>query len=143
MNYKKNCLFCQINQKGAKENVLLFQDKNFYCLLDIFPRAEGHCLLIFKKHYDDLAQVPARLTDLFFKKAIETAILVTQRLGAPAYFLKINNQVYLLDKADLGHVGHLHIHIVPRYSKKECPGKQSRVNVKQLLAVKRKILREN
>jgi histidine triad (HIT) family protein len=43
------CLFCQII-KGEIPCYKIYEDKDFLAFLDIFPKTEGHTLVIPKKH---------------------------------------------------------------------------------------------
>lgn len=48
------CIFChQLN-----ENAILYQTKHFKVVWDIDPVQTAHLLIISKKHYDTLSQVP-------------------------------------------------------------------------------------
>ena len=48
------CIFChQLN-----ENDILYQTEHFKVVWDIDPIQTGHLLIISKKHYDTLSQVP-------------------------------------------------------------------------------------
>lgn len=49
MSSEKNCIFCDIAQ-GRTEAHLIHEDELSLGLLDINPLAEGHCLIIPKRH---------------------------------------------------------------------------------------------
>jgi len=53
----KNCVFCQI-VKGKLPCYQVYEDKEFLGFLDIFPRVKGHTLLIPKKHYRWVYDLP-------------------------------------------------------------------------------------
>ncbi|MFH0942633.1 MAG: HIT domain-containing protein [Candidatus Beckwithbacteria bacterium] len=44
-----DCLFCQIIQ-GKIPSYKIYEDKDYLAFLDIFPKSEGHILVIPKKH---------------------------------------------------------------------------------------------
>jgi histidine triad (HIT) family protein len=44
-----DCLFCKI-VKGEIPSYKIYEDKEFLAFLDIFPKTEGHTLVIPKKH---------------------------------------------------------------------------------------------
>ena len=46
---EKDCVFCKI-AKGEKEEKV-YDDENFFGVLDMNPKAEGHTLIISKNHY--------------------------------------------------------------------------------------------
>ena len=49
MSQENNCIFCDIVQGRAKAH-LIHEDELSLGLLDINPLAEGHCLIIPKRH---------------------------------------------------------------------------------------------
>ena len=73
----------------------------------MFP---GHCLLIPKKHYETLTDLPQQLIAPLFGNAQQLAGAVEQAMGADGTFVAINNRVSQS-------VPHLHVHIVPRRKK--------------------------
>lgn len=57
MNQKDNCIFCKI-VKGEIPAYKIYEDKDFLAFLDIAPFVEGHTLIIPKKHYQWVWDVP-------------------------------------------------------------------------------------
>lgn len=114
-----DCIFCQIAENshntGQKK---LFEDKDFYIILSTNPQTPGHSLIIPKSHYADLIKMPIAISNLLFKETIMMGELLKKKLRAKAYTIKVNNQLYQLEE-DKGHVGHIHIHVIPRYKKTE------------------------
>jgi len=47
----KKCLFCEIANKKVKTEIL-YQNKNWFVIKDIKPKAKIHYLVIPKKHID-------------------------------------------------------------------------------------------
>ena len=55
----KDCIFCKIvNDKDIKKT---YEDKNFIAFPDANPRVDGHTLIIPKKHYRNLLDLPVSL----------------------------------------------------------------------------------
>ena len=52
-----NCLFCKIARKEVPAKIL-YEDDDILVMLDAFPDTDGHTLIIPKKHYDDIYEVP-------------------------------------------------------------------------------------
>lgn len=52
-----NCIFCKIINKEIPANVI-YEDSNFLAFLDIRPLSPGHTLVIPKKHYRWVWDVP-------------------------------------------------------------------------------------
>ena len=74
------------------------------------PLFPGHCLLIPKRHYETLADLPEDLIGPLFRSAKFLASAVERAMESEGSFVAINNRVSQS-------VPHLHIHIVPRRRK--------------------------
>jgi len=103
------CAFCEII-KGNAEAYVVFEDDVSIAFLDIRPLFHGHCLLIPKKHYETLTDLPIELISPLFTNTRLLALAVENGLRAEGSFIAINNRVSQS-------VPHLHIHIVPRKKK--------------------------
>jgi histidine triad (HIT) family protein len=137
MSSKKKCLFCQLSPKNPLGGVFIFITKDFFCRLNPYPQSRGHALIIPKKHFDDLAQMPSKLRSQFFETAIKAANLLMSKLKAAAYELKINNQVYSLKNDPKKHIGHLHLHIIPHHQNQPPLPEGKKVSREKLLKLKR------
>ena len=84
--------------------------QNFNAFLDHRPVFPGHCLLIPKKHFETLADLPADLIEPFFQNVQLLAKAVESGLLADGTFVAMNNKVSQS-------VPHLHVHVVPRRRK--------------------------
>jgi len=56
MNYE-DCIFCKIVNKEIPANII-YEDENFLAFLDIMPIKKGHVLVIPKKHFRWVWDVP-------------------------------------------------------------------------------------
>ncbi|MDO8634450.1 MAG: HIT family protein [archaeon] len=103
------CVFCKI-ANGSSPSHKIFEDKNTIAFLDIFPCAIGHTLVITKKHYKNMEDVPPQE----LAEAIKTVQLVgkacMKALGAPGFNVHQSN-----NKPAGQVVFHLHFHVVPRF----------------------------
>lgn len=95
------CVFCQIVEKKMP-CYQVYEDELFLGFLDIYPRVLGHTLLIPKKHYRWVYEVPE------FGKYWEAALKITQAMHKA---LKPDFVSYITHGLD---VEHAHIHIMPR-----------------------------
>ncbi|MEN9626766.1 MAG: Protein hit [archaeon] len=108
MTHESDCIFCQIAH-GKIPSKKVYDDENFFAILDIHPKAEGHTLIIPKKHYKTMLDMPSSLGgelmdaikkvsfDIIDKKQGE-GVNVCSNIGEPA------GQV----------VHHAHVHVIPR-----------------------------
>jgi histidine triad (HIT) family protein len=104
-----SCLFCQI-ASGDLAAAVVFEDGNMLAFLDHRPLFPGHCLLIPRRHFETLQDLPAGELAPLFAMAQTLCRAVETGLNAEGSFLAINNKVSQS-------VPHLHIHIVPRRKK--------------------------
>src|ERR1043166_2997142 len=101
-----DCVFCRIasGEGGAK---IVFQDDISLAFLDFRPVFKGHCLLITKKHYQTLSDLPGDLIGPLFANVQLLARGVQGVMSADGTFVAINNIVSQS-------VPHFHVHVVPR-----------------------------
>jgi len=104
-----SCLFCKI-ARGEIAARLVFESDDCLAFLDHRPVFPGHSLLVPKKHYETLTDLPAELIEPFFSAAQKLARAVEQGMEAHGTFVAMNNRVSQS-------VAHLHLHVVPRRRK--------------------------
>ena len=51
------CVFCKIAKREIPADKI-YEDNNFFAFLDINPNNPGHALIISKKHYKNLYELP-------------------------------------------------------------------------------------
>lgn len=104
-----DCIFCKIISKQIP-NHTVYEDENVLAFLDIFPHAKGHTVVIPKKHYENLSDMPNNEWQniaVGLKKATEKIQSVLNPIG-------IN--IGINDRSPAGQVvPHVHWHIFPRY----------------------------
>lgn len=96
-----DCIFCQI-VAGKSPCYKVYEDKNYLAFLDIFPRTKGHTILIPKKHYRWVYDVPN------FSEFWQTVLKITEKMKAkldPSFVTYVTHGL---------EVPHAHIHIMPR-----------------------------
>ncbi|HXG33289.1 MAG TPA: HIT family protein [Bryobacteraceae bacterium] len=103
------CRFCQILQ-GMLDARVVFEDAVCVAFLDHRPLFPGHTLLIPRRHFQTLGDLPEELVAPLFGSAKLLARAVELAMGAEGTFVAINNRVSQS-------VPHLHVHIVPRRHK--------------------------
>jgi histidine triad (HIT) family protein len=103
------CIFCGIIA-GEVAAPIVFADEHTIAFLDHRPVFPGHCLLVPRKHFETLADLPAKLIGPFFTTAQSLARAVELGMQAQGTFVAINNRVSQS-------VPHLHVHVVPRRRK--------------------------
>ncbi|MFY9301127.1 MAG: HIT domain-containing protein [Candidatus Nitrosotenuis sp.] len=101
-----DCIFCKIVSGQIKARTVM-ETENSLAFLDAFPLTKGHTLVIPKKHYEKIQQMPQRdNADLF-----ETVHRVIAKVDAltGATLIAIHN-----GKNAGQEIPHVHVHLIPR-----------------------------
>jgi len=102
---KQPCVFCH------EKEYIVFKTRYTFAILNIFPYNNGHLMVAPIKHKKDTSQLTnAELIDLF-RSVDRVKGLLDNILKPHGYNIGINIE----RSAGQGVVGHLHIHIVPRW----------------------------
>jgi histidine triad (HIT) family protein len=104
-----DCPFCEI-AAGAEASHVVFEDDASVAFLDNRPLFPGHSLLIPRKHYETLGDLPDDLIEPLFANARMLSVAIPKAMGKPGSFVAVNNVVSQS-------VPHLHVHVVPRKPK--------------------------
>lgn len=108
---QKGCIFCKIPRLKGK-NYAIFKTKHSISILNIFPYNNGHTMVSPLRHINELSKLKdIEILDLI-KTLNKTKKLLTAVLKPDGYNIGINTS----ESAGAGVVGHLHIHIVPRWN---------------------------
>ncbi|MCW4047388.1 MAG: HIT family protein [Candidatus Bathyarchaeota archaeon] len=107
--YDNSCIFCKIAQKKAPASTI-YEDEDVMAFLDIRPLAQGHTLIIPKKHYKDIFDTPPELLAKIHKTTQQTAIAVQKATHADGI------SIFQQNGAAAGQeIFHIHVHVVPRH----------------------------
>jgi histidine triad (HIT) family protein len=99
--YREGCIFCKL-VKGELPCYKIYEDADFMVFLDINPRVKGHTIVIPKKHYQWVYDVP----DFCGYWSIVLKITKAMQKGLRPTFI-----TYVTHGLE---VPHAHIHIMPR-----------------------------
>lgn len=105
------CIFCEIVEK-QKEASVIHEDKKVICFMDSNPVNLGHVLVVPKKHYAYIYDMPPDEVGYLFQTAQKVAVVVHDITNADGISISQNN-----GKAALQSIFHVHVHIIPRYEK--------------------------
>ena len=103
------CVFCAIVRSELDAHIV-YEDPHCVAFLDINPLFPGHCLLVPRRHYPTLPDLPNTEIARLFGRAKLLCRAVEEAMGAEGTFVAMNNKVSQA-------VPHLHVHIVPRRRK--------------------------
>ncbi len=109
---KKGCIFCQaIRGSHDSKNFIVRRSKHAFAILNIYPYNNGHVMVVPKKHVKELgALTDQELLDVV-KLQNDVVRLLQKRLKPHGFNLGVN----MGRVAGAGILGHVHIHIVPRW----------------------------
>ncbi len=105
---KADCIFCKIIQ-GDIPSFTVYEDDLFKVILDRFPAAPGHMLIIPKQHYQDIFDLPEDVAKALYPLAKQMAVRIKKATGAEGINILQNN-----GQAAGQSVYHFHLHLVPR-----------------------------
>ena len=111
---------------GKRPYYEIYHDSDIIVILDKYPIDKGHSLVITKKPYEKLTDMSSQEVAELFSKIPKIANAIIKATNADAFSIAQNN-----GKSAKQIVPHVHVHIIPRYSKTGT------------LWLKRKILKDN
>lgn len=103
-----DCIFCKI-AGGEIPSATIYEDEDFRVILDLGPATKGHALIIPKKHYGNLCELPDELAGKAMVLAKKVITRMTDILECDGYNVVQNN-----GKAAGQTVFHFHMHLIPR-----------------------------
>ncbi|MEM1994504.1 MAG: HIT family protein [Nitrososphaerales archaeon] len=113
----EECTFCRIIQR-VEEGVVVYEDDEHLILMDKHPYNPGHNLVIPKKHYKTLLEMPKSEAGKLFEKVWLIAKATVKALDADGIHIGQNN-----GRAARQVIDHVHVHIIPRFYEDEQNGR--------------------
>lgn len=102
------CVFCRI-AKGEIPSTKINETDNFFAFLDVAPLVEGHTLIIPKKHFKTILDLPNSLAPELMDFIKKTSLKLMKEYNVEGFNL-INNAFSSAGQI----VDHVHFHILPR-----------------------------
>ena len=101
-----DCIFCKIASKEIPTKILV-ETESCIGFLDAFPLAKGHALVIPKKHYEKLQDLPINVNTEVFSTVHSLISKVDSLTGAT--LVAVHN-----GKQSGQEIPHVHVHLIPR-----------------------------
>ena len=101
-----DCIFCKIISKEIPAKIL-YEDDDSISFLDAFPVAKGHTLVIPKKHFAKIQDMPPDLNQKLFNSVHKMINKVDALEGST--LVAVHN-----GKESGQEVPHVHVHLIPR-----------------------------
>ena len=102
-------IFTKID-KGEIPSTKVYEDDICFVILDINPVKKGHCLVISKQPYPNIASCPDDVLNHLVLVAKKIEKKQREALGNQGSNIIINN-----DPASGQEVPHIHVHVIPRF----------------------------
>ena len=99
--------------EDKRPGFIIFEDEKHVAILDKYPIDTGHSLVIPKKPYEKITDMPKDEVAELFSLVPQIANAILKATGAVAFSIAQNN-----GKEAKQIVPHVHIHIIPRYADK-------------------------
>ncbi len=106
------CIFCAKPRGADDENLIVHRGEHAYVLMNLYPYANGHVMVAPYRHLG----APKELSTeerLEMWELLERSVAALERAMSPEGF---NTGINLGRVAGAGVVGHLHLHVVPRWN---------------------------
>jgi histidine triad (HIT) family protein len=106
---EQSCIFCKIVGKESPATIV-YEDRYVLAFLDIYPQNDGHTLVVLKKHYATIYEVPDVEVARLYKVVKKVACAVKKGVNSDGISVTQHNE------AGAGQdIFHVHVHVIPRY----------------------------
>jgi ATP adenylyltransferase len=111
--HEKNCALCRvITQNNDTENLIVFRGQKSFVILNRYPYTSGHVMVVANDHLPSLEDLDtATRTEMM--ELVTQGMRVLRKVYRPEGF---NLGANIGEAAGAGIVGHVHLHIVPRWN---------------------------
>lgn len=110
---QRGCVFCRLLKKGVSaESLVVFRGNSGFVLLNRYPYTNGHLLVIPLRHFNKLEEATkSEINEL--GRLLSRSVSVLKKAIHPQGF---NIGMNIGRSAGAGIEGHLHYHVVPRWT---------------------------
>ena len=105
----EECIFCKMAKEENSSEKVIWGNDNFFSIPDRNPLADGHSLVISKKHFLNILDMPSTLGGELLDCIKNTAIKIMKEKNVDGFNV-INNNFESAGQI----VNHVHFHIIPR-----------------------------
>lgn len=108
MTPDRDCVFCKIAAADIPA-FIIYENESVVSFLDINPLAEGHLLVIPRKHYAQVMEMPQAECGALFSLVPMLGRVLLDVTGAEGFNVLLNN-----GRVAGQVVSHVHCHLIPR-----------------------------
>lgn len=117
----ENCIFCKI-ASGEIPSCKVYESENVVAFLDVNPMEKGHVLVVPKRHWPSLVDVPVNNTaDIAVSEELAYVVRVVAK-AVMSTFATGANLLQCSGESAGQTVNHLHVHVIPRTGGATQPG---------------------
>ncbi len=106
------CVFCELQKKSDEDAFIVHRAEHCFVILNTFPYTSGHVMIIPYAHLDQLEKLPkpAAHEMMELSQKMEAVLRVEYKPDG------VNLGMNIGEAAGAGVVGHIHMHVLPRWS---------------------------
>ena len=106
------CVFCLAAGSDEADSLIVFRGATCFVILNLYPYNNGHLMVVPDRHVGSLAEATAEELTELIELTRRAEIAITEAYTPQGMNLGIN----LGKPAGAGVLGHLHMHVVPRWT---------------------------
>ena len=107
------CVFCAaLESEDSPENLIIHRGERVYVILNLYPYSSGHLMVVPYQHCQELAELPQETLEEMICTASKAVALLKSIYHPQGFNLGMN----IGAPGGAGIAGHLHMHVVPRWS---------------------------
>ncbi len=107
------CVFCDVQKEAdGPDNLVIFRANRCFVILNRFPYTSGHMMVVANTHRDSLEDLDAETRAEMMELATRGMVILRSEYHPDAFNVGAN----IGEAAGAGVVGHVHLHVVPRWA---------------------------
>ncbi len=112
-NRPQECIFCKaVREEDGPENLIVLRREKVFVILNRYPYTTGHIMVVPYAHVDTIEALDSGARAEIMDLMAEMMILLRELYRPQAFNIGAN----IGSAAGAGIAGHVHLHVVPRWS---------------------------
>jgi ATP adenylyltransferase len=111
---ESSCVFCRLAESGppSEDNLVVWRGELTFVVMNAYPYASGHVLVLPLRHIGPMAEMTERESAELWSATQDSAAAIEKAFDPDG----LNMGANLGRAAGAGLPGHLHLHVLPRWS---------------------------
>jgi ATP adenylyltransferase len=110
---EENCVFChEPSRPECDDNLMVYRGQRAYVIMNRYPYTTGHLMIVPFEHQPSLEMLTPEARAEIMELASRAIRVLQTEYRAQGFNLGIN----IGEAAGAGIIGHVHLHVVPRWS---------------------------